>query len=107
MMGGAGGFEVDRADIALGTPTHALVLATATGFSDVYQHVVEEVLISDSKQGGSVNSMVKGDMAYFEGENGGAVFSVGSISWSGSLYYNNYDNNVSKITENVLKKFSI
>lgn len=106
VMGGAGGFEVDRADIALGTPTHALVLATATGFSDVYQHVVEEVLISDSKQGGSVNSMVKGDMVYFEGENGGAVFSVGSIAWCGSLSHNNYDNNVSKITGNVLKRFS-
>ena len=90
----------------MSAPTHSLVLATATGFSDVYQHVVEEVLISDSKQGGSVNSMVKGDMVYFEGENGGAVFSVGSIAWCGSLSHNNYDNNVSKITDNVLKRFS-
>ena len=36
---------------------------------------------------------------------GGAVFSSSSISWAGSLSHNGYDNNVSKITENVLKRF--
>ena len=106
VMGGAGGHEVDRADAALGTPSHALVLASATGFSDVYQHVVEEVLLSDSKQGGTVNPLVRGDMVYFEGRKGGAVFSVGSIAWCGSLSHNNYDNNVSRITDNVLRRFS-
>ncbi len=106
VMGGAGGFEVDRADITLGTPPHALVLATTTGFSDVYQHVIEEVLMSDSMQGGSTNPLVKGDMVYFEGPNNGAVFSVGSIAWCGSLSENDYMNNVSRITENVLKKFA-
>ena len=44
-QGGAGGFEIDRADTELGTPPHALVLATTEGFSDVYQHVIEEVLL--------------------------------------------------------------
>ena len=39
---GAASFEVDRVDHDLGTPTHALVLATATGFSDSYQGVVED-----------------------------------------------------------------
>jgi hypothetical protein len=43
---------------------------------------------------------------YFETPNGGAVFSVGSISWCGSLPYNNFDNNVSRVTENVLKRFT-
>ena len=83
VMGGAGGDEVDRADVAVGTPPHALVLASATGFSDLYQHVIEEVLISDSSQGGTVNPLVRADMVYFEGPKGGAVFSVGSISWCG------------------------
>ena len=107
VMGGAGGFEVDRADPALGTPPHALVMATTTGFSDVYQHVVEEVISSDSQQGGTVNPLVKGDMVYFETSEGGAVFSVGSISWCGSLSHANYDNNVSRITENVLNRFAV
>ena len=33
------------------------------------------------------------------------MFSTGSIAWSGSLSYNNYTNNVSRITENVLRRF--
>ena len=106
VMGGAGGYEVDRADSALGTPLHALVVATTSGFSDSYQHVVEEVLSSDSQQGATVNPLVRGDMVYFEYPNGGAVFSTGSISWCGSLSHDNYDNNVSRITDNVLRRFS-
>ena len=106
VMGGASGFEVDRADTALGTPPHALVVARATGFSDAYQHVVEELLSSDSLQGGTVNPLVRSDVIYFEGRQGGAVFSVASIAWCGALSHNDYDNNVSRITENVLKKFA-
>ena len=67
---------------------------------------MEEVLISDSRQGGTVNPLVKGDLLFFEGPNGGGVFSVGSISWCGSLSHNDYDNNVSRITGNVLTRFS-
>ena len=106
VMGGAAGFEIDRADSALGTPPHALLLATATGFSDDYLHVVEELLATDLEQGGTVNPLVKSDMVYFEGPEGGAVFSVGSIAWCGALSHNNYDNNVSRITENVLRRFT-
>ena len=39
VMGGAGGYETDRADVGLGTPPHALVLATTEGFSDNYAPV--------------------------------------------------------------------
>ncbi len=106
VLGGAGGHEVDRADMALGTPSHALVLATASGFSDMYQHCVEEVYTSDSKQGGTTNPDVHADMVYLKRASGGAVFSVGSITWCGALSHNGYDNNVSRITGNVLKRFS-
>jgi N,N-dimethylformamidase len=106
VMGGAGGYEVDHADQSLGTPPHALVLATATGFSDVYQHVVEEVISMNPDQGGTENPLVRGDMVYFEGPKGGAVFSVGSISWCGSLSHHSYHNNVSQITDNVLRRFA-
>ena len=37
--------------------------------------------------------------------NGGAVFSTGSIAWAGSLAHNGYDNNVARITENVVRRF--
>ncbi len=104
---GAAGDELDRADQSLGTPSHALIVATAKDtFTDYYQAVVEEVDIADSKQGGTVSPLVRADMVYFEGPNGGAVFSVGSIAWIGSLFYNSYENNVSRITENVLRRFS-
>jgi N,N-dimethylformamidase len=52
-----------------------------------------------------VNPLVRVDMVYFEYPNGGAVFSTGSIAWCGSLSYNNYDNNVSRVTDNVLRQF--
>jgi N,N-dimethylformamidase len=98
--------ELDRFDHRLGTPPHALLLATATGFSDSYQHVVEEVESSDSKQGGTISPFVRADMVYFECPKGGAVFSVGSITWCGSLSYNGYQNPVSRITHNVLRAFA-
>ena len=104
-FGGAGS-ELDRVDYALGSPPHTLILATSFGHSDAYQHVVEEVAMSDSQQGGTVNEQVKADMAYLEYPNGGAVFSTSSIAWGGSLSFNDYDNNVSRITENVLRRFA-
>jgi N,N-dimethylformamidase len=106
VMDGAAGLEVDRLDFALGTPPHSLLIARATGFSDSYQHVVEEVESSDSKQGGTVSPFVRGDMVFFELPDGGAVFSASSIAWCGSLSHNGYDNAVSRITENVLRRFA-
>jgi len=103
---GAAGQELDRVDYAIGSPPHTLILAQSFGHSDAYQHVVEEVNTSDSKQGGTVNPLVHADLAYLEYPNGGAVFSTGSIAWAGSLSYNNYTNNVSRITENVLRRFA-
>ena len=103
---GAAGSELDRVDYALGSPAHTLILATSFGHSDAYQHVVEEVNTSDSRQGGTENVLVKADMAYLEYPNGGAVFSTSSIAWSGSLSHNGYDNDVSRITENVLRRFA-
>jgi len=107
VQGGAGGVEIDRADFDLGTPHHALVLATCGDLSDVYLLVIEDELVTHSGiTGGAQHPLVRADMVFFEGPNGGGVFSVGSISWCGSLSHNNYDNNVSRITDNVLKRFA-
>ena len=109
-QGGAGGVEIDRADYSLGTPPHALVLASATGFSDQYQLIIEAESVGDysrgRRRGGSQNPLVRTDLVYFEGPGGGGVFSVGSIAWCGSLSHNNYNNNVSRITKNVLDRFA-
>ncbi len=103
---GAAGSELDRVDYALGSPAHTLILARSFGHSDAYQHMVEEVDTSDSRQGGTENVLVYAGMAYLEYPNGSAVFSTSSIAWSGSLSYNGYDNDVSRITENVLRRFA-
>ncbi len=109
-QGGAGGVEIDRAGYDLGTPPHALVLARATGFSDEYPLIFEakagDEWRFERNRGGSKNPLVRSDLVYFEGPSGGGVFSVGSIAWCGSLSHNNYDNNVSRITKNVLDRFS-
>ncbi len=105
VMGGAAGLEFDRADPALGTPPHAVVIASANGFSDAYQAAIEEVTISDSQQGGTVAPTVRADMVYFETPNGGAVFSTGSIAYGGAIVMNRGQNAASTVLENVLRTF--
>ena len=106
-MGGAAGDELDRLDFELGTPPQALLLASSTGHNHHYQQVIEDIpqLKSERVYGGSTHPPIRADMVYFETARGGAVFSVGSMSWCGSLSHNDYDNNVSRITENVLREF--
>ena len=36
---------------------------------------------------------------------GGAVFAAGSVTWTGSLSHQNYSNDVSRLTSNVLRRF--
>lgn len=45
-------------------------------------------------------------MVYFVNERDGAVFSVGSMAWCGSLEHNNYGNSVARVSENVLRRFA-
>ena len=54
---------------------------------------------------GAQNPDVRADMTFFETPGGGAVFSVGSIAWGASLPHNGYDNNVARISENVVRRF--
>lgn len=107
MMGGAAGDEIDRYDLEFGTPPETLWLATSQGRqSDYYQMVLEDQNFMLEGMGGQSEARVRADMTLLEMPNGGAVFSVGSITWNASLPYNNGDNNVSRITANVLRRFS-
>jgi N,N-dimethylformamidase len=102
-MGGAAGFEIDSADPDRGTPPHALIVASATTFSPTYEHQ-NPVHVPGTDI--DLSRPMSSDMVYFETPAGGAVFSVGSIAYCGSLSHNGYDNNVSRITENVLRRFT-
>jgi N,N-dimethylformamidase len=102
VMGGAAGDELDRADRFLGTPHDAITLAS----SDVLPYY--GIVIEDERafRGGRPVGEPRADMVLLRGRNAGAVFSVGSISWSGALSHNGYENDVSLITENVLREFT-
>jgi N,N-dimethylformamidase len=104
-LGGAAGFELDIADPALGTPPHALTLARSVEHSNVYALTPEELISAQPATDGIENPKVRADMVFFETPKGGAVFSTGSITWATALAHNGYDNNVARITRNVLKRF--
>ena len=105
-LGGAAGDETDRADAALGTPGHALVVASSQGLhSDGYQGAIEDSSCLTPRSGGTTNGNVRADMVLAEMPRGGAVFSVGSIAWSLSLAHDGGDNEVARITANVLDHF--
>jgi N,N-dimethylformamidase len=106
-MDGAAGDEIDRYDPEFGTPPETLRLATSEGWhTDYYQLVVEDVTMILPGRGGTEDPRVRADMTLTEASNGGAVFSVGSINWIGSLPTNGFENNVSRVTENVLRRFA-
>ena len=103
--GGAAGLELDRYDQSLGSPKNCYVLATSENHSDLYLGVSEEIGVNMPNLSGSQNPNVKADLVYFKKNSGSKNFSTGSIAWSGSLSHNNYNNNISKITLNVLNDF--
>ena len=101
--GGAAGQEVDRYDQRLGSPSHAVIVASATQFGPDMLRTKEE--FEGTVAFPSPDPYVRADIVFFETPNGGAVFSVGSISWFGALARNGYDNDVAQMTKNVLERF--
>jgi N,N-dimethylformamidase len=105
LMNGAAGYEIDRADPGLGTPSHAVVLASSEGHSNVFDLALTSIA-DHLPVAHDAPDRIRADMVFFETDNGGAVFSVGSIAWSGSLAHNRYENNVARVTHNVLERFA-
>lgn len=103
--GGAAGYELDRYDLSLGTPPNTRLLASSYGHSENYTVVPEDMLFPHPGLNGGESSLVRADITYFSTPHGGAMFSSSSISWLGSLSWNNYKNNVSQMMHNVLRQF--
>ena len=106
---GAAGFELDRADQLLGTPEHALVIASSENHPpEVPWVLVPEEMLTHivTWPGESTQSLIRSDMTFFETPSGGAVFSVGSITFCGSLPTNNFNNDVSQLLQNILQRFT-
>lgn len=104
-LGGASGLEMDRYDLTLGTPPHAMLLAASFNHSDNYPLVSEDITYAFPGRGGTQDPQVRGDMAYYANACGGAVFAAGSIAWSQALPCHGGDNNVGRIMANVLDAF--
>jgi N,N-dimethylformamidase len=99
--GGAAGQETDEVDDQSGTPPHALHLARSQDFP--WPMMGADGLTAEEFRDNV--KMPRADMVFFEGPEGGAVFSVGSMAWVGALSHNRYENDVARITENVLRRF--
>jgi N,N-dimethylformamidase len=95
--GGAAGQEVDALDAESGAPAHALHLARADTFETYGSLVAEHYRLNARTP--------IADLVFFETCNNGAVFAVGSMSWVGALAHQDFANDVSRITENVLRRF--
>ena len=93
--GGAAGEEIDRFDTSLGSPPHALVIASSENHRPGMLRVKEEFLMMRPLGN---DPEVRADMTFFETPAGGAVFSTGSISYAGALSTNGYDNDIARLT---------
>ncbi len=106
---GAAGLELDRYDLELGTPHRAFLLAHSEGHSDMFVSVTEESTFNARGYipggTGDNNPRTRADIVYYKTPGDGAVFSVGSMAWCGSLSHNKYDNNVSRLMKNVVDGF--
>lgn len=104
--GGAAGEELDSLDHRLGSPAHAIVLASSENHSPAYQPANDMVTVPHLGTGAMFNPAVKADMVFFECPNGGAVFSTGSIAYASALSHNGFDNDIARLTGNVLRRFA-
>ena len=102
---GAAGDEIDRLDYELGTPSQARLLATSSGRHGQFQRAIEDLMQTNNFFGSPRDPDVRADMVLIERENGGCVFSVGSMNWIPFLATQNGNSNVAKVTRNVLANF--
>ncbi len=105
---GAAGFELDRADKRLGTPAHAIIVASSEGHKPEAPWVLvpeEQLTHIVTWAGEPAEKLIRADITFFETPHHGAVFSTGSITFCGSLPHNGFDNTISQLLQNVLDRF--
>ena len=104
MGGGAAGFELDSVNTKYGTPPNALVVAKGIVIHPDYGWVNEDMLVHRHPLPQQDWSCA--DMTFFETPAGGAVFSVGSMTYAGSLMVQGGKSVLSQLTENVVRRFA-
>ncbi|MDD3444097.1 MAG: hypothetical protein PHS60_01695 [Zavarzinia sp.] len=103
--GGAAGIEIDRYDLALGTPPHTKIIASSGGHTDNYVLATEEILYAYAGMVGSLDYRIRADMIYYTSWNDGAVFSSGSIAFGQALPAKGFEGTTSKLLRNVVDAF--
>jgi N,N-dimethylformamidase len=98
-MGAAAGDEFDC--VHTNSPPNTLKLASSSNHSELCLNFSMPYEPIERQK-----ASVRADISYYEPGGGGAVFATGSMCWCPSLAHNDYDNNVSRITENVLRRFA-
>lgn len=104
--GGAGGQEIDRFDVALGSPPHALVVARSDGHTEEMMVTKEDMPAANYMIGAPDNPLCRADLTFFETEAGGAVVSIGSIAWAAALPMSGFSNPVARLTANAIRRLS-
>lgn len=101
ILGAAGGYEIDSFNPALGSPAQTVHLARSHGEDKDYELITcGSTHVDKPPKGGA--PYASADLTFLHAPNGGAVFSVGSVAWIGSLLDSA---SVSVITRNVLNAF--
>ncbi|WP_306112967.1 MULTISPECIES: N,N-dimethylformamidase beta subunit family domain-containing protein [unclassified Roseovarius] len=102
---GAAGFELDHIDHRLGSPDNIVLLARSVTRENGFMLVPEEQLTHlTNLTGGPEKDALHADMIWADYPSGGSVFATGSITFCGSLPWNGFDNNVSRLLQNVVTR---
>ena len=105
--GGAAGFELDRADHRLGTPPNTVILSRSEAHQAHFVAVPEELLSHvNTVTGEAPRDLIRAEIVIFDTDHGGAVFAVGSITFCGSLSHHGTKNPISRLLDNVVRRFS-
>uniref|UniRef100_A0A093UZ71 Putative branched-chain-amino-acid aminotransferase n=1 Tax=Talaromyces marneffei PM1 TaxID=1077442 RepID=A0A093UZ71_TALMA len=78
--GGTSGDEIDRYDIENGSPRSAITLATSIRHSDDFGIAIEDLNYLALNTLGIQTDLIRSDVVYCVGADGGGVLSVGSIN---------------------------
>ena len=103
VLGAAAGYEVDAVNHHLGSPEDIIVVATASGYAETY--------VDDPGrwfEGGEAERQThrRADMTLWRHSRGGAVFSASSVAFLGALPAMGEDNDIGRLTLNLLQHFS-
>lgn len=103
---GAVGQEFDRYDLSLGTPPQSLLLGSSYGHTKYDGLVPEDQYSTSPHTNGEEHPLVRGDLVFYTTPAGGGMFAASSMTWATSLAVDGFDNDVSRVMFNIVRKFA-